>query len=200
MARTERLALRHPKDEDLPLFIDSFSGRYPLLAKEYRRSEELRLSYWEGVQGESSLHCSICARENGEFMGYCCVEDLNGQDAEVGINLLERFQARGFGPETIVAFMDAFQRVAGPSSFIAKIDPENLNSQKMFRRLGFLPGGIDTVFIKDPDMLRQFEEMRLGELGGVPERLRALAKEFGVEPRKLLSHALVFRKAAGGLR
>lgn len=63
----------------------------------------------------------------------------------------------------------------------------------MFRRLGFVPWGIDTLFIDDSAILEGLEEERLEELGGIPEELCGLAKEFDVEPRKLLSHVLVFR-------
>lgn len=190
---TERLVLRRPIGEDLMKYIDAFGGPCPLLAREYRRNEELRADYWKGVQGEDSLYCSICAKETGEFVGYCAIERLKKPCPEIAINLLERFQERGFGPEAVLAFMEAFWEVAGVAPFIAKIDPQNITSQKMFRRLGFVPWGIDTLFIDDSAILEGLEEERLEELGGIPEELCGLAKEFDVEPRKLLSHVLVFR-------
>lgn len=93
--------------------------------------------------------------------------------------------------------MGSIQKVTGSAAFIAKIDPENVNSQKVFRRLGFTPEGIDALFIRDSDDLRRFEDMRLQDLGEIPEGLLGLAEEFGVEARKLLSHVLVFRCAEG---
>lgn len=39
--------------------------------------------------------------------------------------------------------------------------------------------------------------MRLQGLGEIPEGLLDLAEEFGAEPRKLLSHVLVFRWTEG---
>ena len=198
LARTERLVLRAPEDEDAPKCIDAFGSVNPLLAAEYRRNTSLIQSYWEeGVKGEASLCCSICARDSGDFVGYCSVEKLSKRPLEVGINLLPEFQAHGFGPEAISAFMESIQRAAGLMDFIAVIEPENVNSQKMFRRLGFKPERIATLFIKDPDDLRRFEDMCLQGLGEIPEGLLDLAEEFGVEPRKLLSHVLVFRWAKG---
>ena len=180
LSRTERLVLRRPIDEDMMRYIDAFGGPCPLLAHEYRSNEELRTDYWKGVKGEDSLYCSICAKENVEFMGYCAVERLKRPDPEIAINLLERFQVRGFGPEAVLAFMEAFRKVTGP----------------VFRRLGFAPWEVDTLFIKDPGILKRIEEERIEELGGIPENLCGLAEEFDVEPRKLLSHVLVFRKPA----
>lgn len=74
LARTERLVLRRPIGEDVMKYIDAFGGPCPLLAREYRRNEELRADYWKGVQGEDSLYCTICAKETGEFLGYCAIE------------------------------------------------------------------------------------------------------------------------------
>lgn len=196
LARTERLVLRRPMDEDMMKYIDAFGGPNPLLANEYRLDERLQRMYWESVEKEDSLYCSICAKENGEFLGYCTIEELSGWPPEIGINLLERFQGRGIGPEAVSAFMDVCQRVMGSVPFIAKIEAENACSQKMFRRLGFRPEGIDTFIIKDPIDLERFEQKRLKELGGVPKKLQSLAKEFEVEPRKLLSHLLVFKRPA----
>ena len=196
LSRTERLVLRRPIDEDMMRYIDAFGGPCPLLAHEYRSNEELRTDYWKGVKGEDSLYCSICAKENVEFMGYCAVERLKRPDPEIAINLLERFQVRGFGPEAVLAFMEAFRKVTGPVSFVAKNDPQNIGRQKLFRRLGFAPWEVDTLFIKDPGILKRIEEERIEELGGIPENLCGLAEEFDVEPRKLLSHVLVFRKPA----
>lgn len=195
---TERLVLRAPMDEDKLKYIDTFGSIHPLLAAEYHRNEALMQSYWkESVKGEASLCCSICMKDGGDFVGYCSVEKLSKRPLEVGINLLPEFQAHGFGPEAIFAFMESIQKAAGPMDFVAVIEPENVNSQKMFRRLGFKPERIATLFIKDPDDLRCFEDMRLQGLGEIPEGLLDLAEEFGVEPRRLLSHVLVFRWAKG---
>lgn len=195
---TERLVLRAPMDEDKLKYIDTFGSIHPLLAAEYHRNEALMQSYWkESVKGEASLCCSICMKDGGDFVGYCSVEKLSKRPLEVGINLLPEFQAHGFGPEAISAFMESIQKAAGPMDFVAVIEPENVNSQKMFRRLGFKPERIATLFIKDPDDLRCFEDMRLQGLGEIPEGLLDLAEEFGVELRRLLSHVLVFRWAKG---
>ena len=108
-----------------------------------------------------------------------------------------RHQTGSFDLERVLAGYRAHGvDASGVTPFIAKIDPQNIGSQKMFRRLGFVPWGIDTHFINDPAILEGFEEERLEELGGIPEELCSLAEEFGVEPRKLLSHVLVFRHPA----
>lgn len=198
MAQSERLMLRSPEDEDLMKYIDAFGSPNPLLAEEYRRNERLREHYWRDVmESEDSLYCSICDKDSEAFLGYCEVDGLNERPLEIGISLLEDSQAKGFGPEALTAFMAAFQRVSGPMAFTARITAENVSSQKMFRRLGFAPDGIATFIIKDSDSLERLEQARLKKLGGIPEGLQVLAEEFGVEPQKLLSHVLVFKRPAG---
>lgn len=190
-AKTERLVLRAPIDDDLNRYIDAFGGPYPILAREYRIDERLRNFYWEGVKGPHSLYCSICLRESSAFCGYCAVEKLSLEPTELSINLLGEFQAKGIGPEAISALMRVFEEVSGRHFFKVRIEAENENSQRMFRRLGFVPAGIDTFIIKDPDELERFEDARLDS---IDDSICALADEFGVEPRKLLSHVLVFEK------
>lgn len=87
--------------------------------------------------------------------------------------------------------MGRIERIVGPSEFIARIEADNQRSQHMLRKLGFKPAGIDTFIIREPEELEKFEEVRLDEIN---DNIRALAKEFNVEPRKLLSHLLVFKR------
>lgn len=190
-AETERLALRAPLDADMGKYVDAFGEANPGLANWYRLNEEAMPGYWECVKDENSLYCSICARTNGSFLGYCSVEDLASSPFELGINLLGDCQARGVGPEAMRAFMLGLEEVVGPTGFVAKIEVANGNSQRMFRRLGFKPAGIEAFLTEDPQVQRSLEEARLSS---IDEAICALAEEFGVEPRTLLSHVLVFEK------
>ena len=74
---------------------------------------------------------------------------------------------------------------------MARIESRGSRSQHMFRKLGFIPARIDTFLIDDPGMLEKLEEMQLDRIDA---HLRAVAEEFGVEPRVLLSHLLVFKR------
>ena len=105
--------------------------------------------------------------------------------------MLGDYQARGVGPEAMIAFMLGFEEIVGPTGFVAKIEATNGNSQRMFRRLGFKPAGIDAFLSEDLQELRCFEDRRLSS---IDEAICSLAEEFGVEPRTLLSHVLVFKK------
>lgn len=188
---TDRLLLCEPVEEDMNEFMNAFATICPDLAKWYQTHDDFMTSYWEGVNSDSSLYCSIWTKDSQQFVGYCAIEQLNRTPPELSICLKKEFHGIGYGPEIISAFMDRFESIVGPSEFIAQIEADNLRSQHMFRKLGFKPDGIDTFIIKDSEKLRKFEEVRLGE---IDDNIRTLADEFGVEPRKLLSHLLVFKK------
>ena len=95
------------------------------------------------------------------------------------------------GTMATAAFMQGFEEIAGPTEFLARIESRNSRSQHMFRKLGFIPAGIDAFLIDDPGMLEKLEEM---QLDCIDANLRTVAEEFGVEPRVLLSHLLVFKR------
>lgn len=193
-ATTARLVLRRPKEDDLLAYIGNFPDG---LRREYLRNDEsgesLRNSYWSDVSSESSLFCTIVNRADSRSCGFCCIERLDESPYEIGIRLLPECRGKGIGGEAILEFIHGVECVAGPTEFIAEIDSDNEVSQRLFRRQGFLPPGIDTPVFDDPVFLAALEESRLGL---VDNHLRALANEFGVEPRTLLSHALVFRRPA----
>lgn len=144
-----------------------------------------------GIGPSETAQRSICSKQNGGLLGYCTIEDLGKYPFELGVNLMAEHQSQGIGPEAITAFMRGIEKITGPVKFLARIQSGNSRSQRMFRKLGFLPAGIDTFLIDDPEMLAKFEEMQLDR---IDDSLCALAKEFGVAPRKLLSHLLMFKR------
>ncbi len=188
-AETERLVLRKPIESEMLDYMDAFSTISPGLAQWYKNNEKALAFYWDSVNSKETLYCTVSSKEDGRFIGYCAIDKLDTDPIELGINLLNEYQNRGIGTESISALIDGFERIAGPTEFVAKIEAENARSQRMFRKLGFKPAGIDAFLIKEPELLRQFEDSRIDE---IDDSIRALAEEFGVEPRKLLSHLLVF--------
>lgn len=194
LARTERLVLRRPVDDDLPIYIACFAKP---LRREYRREDEhgemLRSSYWEGVSSEEELYCTVVDATSGEACGYCSIEKLRRDPSEISVRLLPEWQGKGLGTEAVAAFMEGIELMAGPTDFIAEIEWDNEASQRLFRRLGFVPAGVDAPIFKNPDFLRSLEGSRPNL---IDDRARTLADEFGVEPGALLSHVLVFRRDA----
>ena len=191
-AQTGRLILRAPVRDDLPSYIESFApGLRDVYLEKGERGQSLRDGYWSDVVSDSSLFCTIVDVASHERLGFCCIEELVEDELEVGIRLLPEWRGKGVGKEAMQAFVHGVECVAGLRSFIAKIDARNIASQCLFRGLGFVPAGVDTPIFSDPKLLALIEEQGLCL---IDDRLRALAQEFGVEARTLLSHALVFRR------
>ena len=192
LADTGRVVLRAPAHSDLASYIGTFApGLRDAYLEEGEKGRELREGYWSDVMSDGSLFCTIVDGTSHERAGFCCIEDLADEDPEMGVRLLPEWRGRGVGTEAVRALMHGVERVAGLQAFVAKIDSRNVASQRLFSGLGFVPVGVDAPIFSDPSLLALIEE---NGLGLIDDRLRALAKELGVEPRTLLSHVLVFRR------
>lgn len=135
-------------------------------------------------------YCSIHDQATGEYLGYCGIKDLRQESWELAIELMPTACGRGYGYQGLGLFLERVRAVTDQRLFTAKVMPDNIPSQKLMEKLGATPKGIDTFLIDDEDILAAIEEKHLDM---IDERLVALAARFGVEPRKLLSHALVYQ-------
>ena len=77
----------------------------------------------------------------------------------------------------------------GKDEYRVKIDPVNYASQSLFIKLGAVPQGIVKYLLRDEEGIRSFEEENIDE---IDDKLVAVAQQFGVEPKKLLSHVLEY--------
>lgn len=150
----------------------------------------------EGKKGEikevledRTFYCGIFSQKSGAFIGYCGINNIYSKELEIAVAVLKKYQRNGYGFQSLNALMKTLNKETGISHFISKIDPENKASRQLMLKLGFKPAGIDTFLIDDEEKLRVLEEENLEYL---TEDLEILAGEFNVEPRKLLSHVLVY--------
>ena len=63
-------------------------------------------------------------------------------------------------------------------------------SQKLFEKLGAEPNGISEFLLHEEADIRRCEEENIHLLD---KRIQELAKQFNIEPRKLLSHVLEYK-------
>lgn len=144
----------------------------------------------DDVLDENTFYCSIYDVDTDDYMGYCGINNVNTEEWELAVELLKEYQGRGYGYRVMTTFMNCIKAETGCGHFITRVDPENTASQKLMKKLGFQPAGITTLIIKDEKKLAEFEEEGMERLDG---RMKDLAVEFDVEPRKLLSHVLVYK-------
>ena len=127
--------------------------------------------------------------KDGAYVGYCGIKSTAEENWEIAIELLPQWVNQGIGYKAMTAMMDSIATRLGVSRFRVRIDPGNRASQKLFEKLGAQPNGISEFLIHDQEALDKVEE---DNLHLIDEKLIALAAQFDVEPRKLLSHVLEY--------
>lgn len=152
------------------------------------RDEYFREMLWEEHISEKLLVLSITY--DGEYIGYCGINDLTCDVWEISIELKPEWTGRGMGMAALTAMLDAIKLRLAVNRFKVLIEPTNYASQRTFERLGAAPKGIADLWIHSPERQEQIEEESLHL---IDEKLTVVAEKFGVAPRKLLSHVLEYR-------
>lgn len=143
---------------------------------------------WKEHDGDKALSLSIV--RDGTYIGYCRIKDLTQKPWEIAIELLPEWTRRGIGRTALTAMLDTARERTGETVFRVRIEPTNTASQKLFERLGAIPNGISPLWLHEPEELDRCEEENLRQ---IDDTLMTVAKKFGVEPRRLLSHVLEYR-------
>lgn len=144
---------------------------------------------WKSHFKEGVFYCSIYIAKTGEFAGYCGIKGTGTEKWELVIELLPAFQGQGIGRYALELMMSGLAESAGQHLFLAKVDPDNVASQKLMEKLNGNPSGIEKFIITDDKVIREIEEECANE---VDDRLRSLAAKFKVRPGALLTHILVY--------
>lgn len=137
-----------------------------------------------------SFYCII---ENPERVpiGYLGIKDTSADIWELAIELDKQYTQHGLGPRSIVLFLNEVSLITGKTKFKAKVEADNIPSQKCFERIGSkLIGLCNGPILKLEEEKELFEE---NNLNLIDENMNELADRLGVEPRKLLSHVLEYR-------
>lgn len=144
---TERLILRPPAKEDLDGFAafnaDSESVRF-LGGKTQTRAESWRSLC--GVAGSWSINgygfFSCLLRDTGAWVGRVGPWQPEGwPGTEIGWGILREYEGRGFAAEAAAASMDYAVNQLGWTHIIHTIDPENLGSIAVAKKLGAINEG-----------------------------------------------------------
>lgn len=146
-------------------------------------------SVWKSHFDEGVFYCSIYKVLDNQFVGYCGIKATVSEKWEFAIELLPEYQGQGIGEHAVKLLMTGLSKSAGQHQFIAKVDPDNVPSQKLMDKLNGIPSGIEKFIITDDKKIREIEEECAAE---VDDRLRSLAAKFQVRPESLLCHILVY--------
>lgn len=179
------ISLRDVYEGDREVFLSIQQENSPL--KEMMKEQVCCDMAWKEHLGDKSLMLSI--EKDGTYIGYCGIKNMAQNPWEIAIEIQSDWTRNGIGPIVITAMLNAIKARLNITDFRVRIDPGNRSSQKMFERLGAIPNGISEYLVHDPEIIQQCEE---NNLHLIDEDTVALAKKFGVEPHKLLSHILEY--------
>ena len=157
------------------------------IMKSMLKEECYRIMLWnEHVQDKTMM---FTIEVDGEYAGYCGINNLARENWEIAIELKKRFHNKGVGYTAISIMLTEIKSRLGRDMFRVKIDSDNYASQSLFEKLGAVPFGIaECMLHREDDIIRCEEE----NLDAIDEKLIQLAEKFKVEPRKLLSHVLEY--------
>jgi 8-oxo-dGTP diphosphatase len=167
---TERLILRGaiPADADVwvTFITDPDFGRYVPRSKVTRTPQEradriigVYQQRWE-AQPLTSIGWAITRKADGQFVGLCGVEALDGtNDGELEYYLGKPYWGQGFATEAVGAMVRfAFEHITW-DRIVAAIVPANNASQRVLGRLGLIYEkhanyydwtGADSIILDDP--------------------------------------------------
>lgn len=179
------IVLRSVKDDDKESFL--LLQEENALSKRLIKEDEFRNSLWEEHNEEKCFMFSIIV--NKEYVGYCGIKNITLPQWEVAIEILEKWKNKGIGYNALCMLFDALKERLNKNCFRVRVFPSNVASQALFNKLGAIPNGISEYWLHG-DMATEYEEENLSE---IDEQIEILADQFGVEPRKLLSHVLEYK-------
>jgi len=143
---TERLHLRPIENNDA---IDLFNYRSDAVTNKFQGWIPKKLEdVYEFINKTSTefdvvdswFQFVIAERNSKEILGDIGVHflDIDKKQVEIGITLAKKQQGKGFASETLKGIIHYLFNKLDKHRIIASIDPENMNSIKLFERLGFI--------------------------------------------------------------
>ena len=180
------IILRKVQDSDKDIFIELQKENN--IVKSMMKEEAYRNMLWNEHIEYKALMFSIVV--DNEYVGYCGIKNTTHEQWEIAIEILNKWKHKGIGYRAISIMLDAIKNRLNVSEFRVRIDAENYPSQRLFEKLGAEPNGISEFLLHEEADIRRCEEENIHLLD---ERIQELAKQFNVEPRKLLSHVLEYK-------
>ena len=145
---------------------------------------------WESFVDPETLNTVIIRKSDGAFCGFCGLQQFETLEApELSIELVPNCQHQGIGTMALPLLMKRFAEITGVREFISEVQFENAASQGLMRKLGGIPDGAVPIPGISEEILKEVENSDAPLMEGA----EALAEEFGIAPRQLLSHVMVFR-------
>lgn len=183
----DKVVLSVIREEEKEKYV-AISYEYSYYKRWFER-EEFVTALWEDFLSETAFVCSVYKIDTGEYLGYCSIKDITRADLEVAIELLPEYCHMGYGTEALSLLLDNVYRLTGRRYYRARVAIDNFESQGLMKKLGAVPNGV-SEFLLHGDAIEEFKEENRNE---ITDKIRAVAKEFGMEAEDILGYVLEYR-------
>ena len=179
------ILLRDVQEEDQKGFFE-IQRTYSEFSK-ILEHPSVRTMLWREHCGSKCLSCSIVVE--GTYAGYCGINNLTHSPWEIGIELLPEWTRRGIGYVAVSTMVREIRKRLGVREFCARIAPKNEASQRLFEKLGAVPGGLEDFMPHVQELLPAGEE----KPSTTDASLQRAAEKFKVTPEELSGRILRYR-------
>ena len=137
MIKTERMTIRILSDDEMRKLIEK------------QTDEEMKKAYGEMLQGcldhpEQRAWYAVWVMEDfeGNTIGDLCFKGLDEKGcAEIGYGLAPEYWGKGYATEAVRALIRWAASQNGVRCIEAETDPDNIASQRVLEKCGFVPTG-----------------------------------------------------------
>ena len=150
IANTEHLLVRTIDDNDYATVCSLFKEG-EIISKYLNDPEFLDMllkNSWKEITGQNIFNGLIFLAESSDFCGRVCIQNIDDPIPELGIDVLKKYQNKGYGPEAITAFANWYGKKFGIDRLKVRIWKSNSHSAHVFEKLGARYEGQHPYFSK----------------------------------------------------
>ncbi len=193
VAEDDRVKLVPYSDAHFDLHFKIRLELYPVMTKILAAHEGMKADCRRMISEESpDLKILVFDNVENRLVGEVVAQPPADGVIELGWDILPDCQRRGYATGAARLLMEMLMKRSDCTGFRAVVEAGNTASKALCRKLGGVPRAVEELIVArafGEDSARRFE---VEHRGLITDEVAEEARIFGVEPEKLLTHALVF--------
>ncbi len=138
--KTERLSIIPMRLEELQALVNQYKTAAPELSQAYGEMLSSCIKFPKEYLWYTSW--KIILNKSGATIGYACFKGIMADCiSEIGYGINEEYQNKGYATEAVVGLCRWAFSTAKVTSIKAEIVADNIPSEKVLRKAGFVPTG-----------------------------------------------------------
>ena len=186
LAENDRVILRAISESEHDSYIQVSYECATL--KGFYKNEDYVQDVWSDFISDKAANYSIYDLLKGSYVGYCGIKDVKAGVWEIVIEIMQQYQHKGYGYSALSLMLKSLREITGVREYKSYVEVDNYASQALMRKIGGVPDGIKEMFFHGDDLRNLQDEYE----DRIDERLKAVAYEFGVEPKMLIGCVLKY--------